>query len=129
MTAATHTASQEVFVVFSGQTDLGFLKYLKPGFRHCFAVIRDGARWLIVDPMCHRLEVSAAQVDSGFDLPGWLSQRGYRVVPAPSRRIARRIAAPLPFTCVEAMKRLIGLNDWRVFTPWQLYRRLMTPAA
>lgn len=128
MNAATATA-QEVFVVFSGQTDLSFLKYLKPGFRHCFAVIRDGARWLIVDPMSHRLEVSAAQVDSGFDLPGWLSQRGYRVVPAPARLFRHRVAAPLPFTCVEAMKRLIGLHDWRVFTPWQLYRRLMTPAA
>ena len=30
----------------------------------------------------------------------------------------------MPFTCVEVVKQVLGINDWRVFTPYQLYRRL-----
>ncbi len=33
----------------------------------------------------------------------------------------------MPFTCVEAAKRVLGLHDRRVVTPWQLYRRLSDP--
>ena len=45
-------------VVFSGRTDLPALRILKPGFRHCFAVVQCDGDWLLVEPLAHRLEVS-----------------------------------------------------------------------
>ncbi len=32
--------------------------------------------------------------------------------------------APRPLTCVEAIKRLVGLESAWTLTPWQLFRRL-----
>lgn len=113
-----------IWIVFSGKADLRVLRWLRPGFRHCFALVREPDRWLLVDPMLHRLEVMTTHCDASFDLPRWMRGRGYRVVRAPVLQPASRMAAPAPFTCVEAMKRLIGLQDWRILTPWQLYRRL-----
>lgn len=116
----------DVWIAFTGKADARFLKILKPGFRHCFALMRDDARWLLIDPMLHKMDINAASCAHDFDLPGYLRRQGYRVVRAPAFSPERRMCFPAPFTCVEAMKRLIGLQDWRVFTPWQLYRRLIT---
>lgn len=116
----------DVWIAFSGKADVFFLKILRPGFRHCFALIRSDAHWITLDPMLHKMDVEATQCAADFDLPAYLRRKGYRVVQAPALAPPRRMAAPAPFTCVEAMKRLIGLHDWRVLTPWQLYRRLIT---
>lgn len=115
----------DVWIAFSGKADARFLRMLKPGFRHCFALMRGADRWLMVDPMLHRMDITATECAPDFDLPAWMRARGYRVVRAPAFTTAQRMSFPAPFTCVEAMKRLIGLQDWRVFTPWQLYRRLI----
>ncbi len=116
----------DIYIAFSGKADVRFLKMLKPGFRHCFALVRGAGTWLLVDPMLHKMDVTFGDVSSDFDLPGWMRARGYRVLRAPRLSPPRRMAMPSPFTCVEAMKRLIGLHDWRVLTPWQLYRRLIS---
>lgn len=116
----------DIWIAFSGKADVSFLRFLRPGFRHCFALIRGDDRWLIIDPMLHKMDVNATHCEATFDLPGWMRNRGYRVVRAPNFSPARRMACPSPFTCVEAMKRLIGLHDWRILTPWQLYCRLIT---
>jgi hypothetical protein len=116
----------DIWIAFSGKADVAFLKMLRPGFRHCFALIKGDDRWLMVDPMLHKMAIEATQTPVGFDLPAWLRARGYRVVRAPRLEPLRRMACPSPFTCVEAMKRLIGLHNWRIFTPWQLYRYLIT---
>ena len=118
--------TSDIYIAFSGKADVRFLRLLKPGFRHCFALIRGQGAWLMVDPMLHKMDVSFAQVPADFDFPAWMRARGYRVLRAPKLQPPRRMALPSPFTCVEAMKRLIGLHDWRVLTPWQLYRRMLT---
>jgi hypothetical protein len=39
-------------------------------------------------------------------------------VPAPPRRAL----APMPLTCVEVAKRILGLRAWWIITPWQLFK-------
>ncbi len=118
--------SGEIWIAFSGKADVQFLKFLRPGFRHCFALLRGPDTWLVVDPMLHKLEVQATLCAADFDLPAWMRARGYRVTRAPRLPTPARALLPAPFTCVEAMKRLIGLRAWWVLTPWQLYRRLVS---
>jgi hypothetical protein len=36
----------------------------------------------------------------------------------------QKILPPMMFTCVEAVKRIIGLRGWWILTPWQLYAAL-----
>ncbi len=113
------------WVVFSGQADRPWLRILKPGFRHCFAVLHDGRQWLSFDPMLNHIDLKVHNhVPKDFDLPGWLAARGHRVMAAPVDR-SRKTPSPLAlFTCVEAIKRLLGLHRFFILTPWQLYRYL-----
>ena len=115
-----------IWIVFSGETEISWLRWLlKAGFRHCYALINDGERWITVDPLAHKMEVVVhhhAPVD--FDLPNWLEQRGVKVVKVHPRSPEARSCPPSLFTCVEAVKRLVGLRNWGIFTPYQLYKKI-----
>ena len=115
----------KAWVVFSGQADRPWLKMLRPGFRHCFVILNDGHHWLSFDPMLNHIDLRVHDhVPQGFDLPGWLRARGQKVIEAPVDH-SRKTPVPLSiFTCVEAVKRVLGLHRFFILTPWQLYRHL-----
>lgn len=117
---------QKAWAVFTGRTELKRLKILRPGFRHCFVLLQDGGRWISIDPLATRMEICMHHdLPTDFDLPGWLEEQGHTVVPA---SLDRDITNPAPcafFTCVEAVKRVLGIHAWRIVTPWQLYRYLI----
>lgn len=117
--------AMKAWVVFSGQADRPWLRFLRPGFRHCFVILNDGRHWLSFDPMLNHIDLRVHDhVPGDFDLPGWLRARGQRVVAAPVDR-SRQDPLPLTlFTCVEAVKRVLGLHRFFVLTPWQLYCHL-----
>ena len=48
------------FVVFSGQTDLKWLKTLKPGFRHCFVLLETGGHWVVYNPLSNRTDITVS---------------------------------------------------------------------
>jgi hypothetical protein len=114
----------EVWVVFTGQTDMRWLKWLRPGFRHCYIIMNDGARWISVDPLSNYMDVTVHHnVPVHFDLPLWLKDRGHIVLQSPVMR--PECEAPwMPFTCVEAVKRMLGIHHRFIYTPWQLYRHI-----
>jgi len=112
------------WVVFSGVSELWWLRLLRPGFRHCFVALDDGRHWVVVDPLAPFTDVAVLGVPPGWDVPGWFRDLGMTVVAAPVRRGLTRPAPWGPFTCVEAVKRVLGLHAPFVLTPWQLYRRL-----
>jgi len=116
---------QNAWVVFSGETDLPWLKILKPGFRHCFVLMNDGQRWMSIDPLSSYTEVLIYHhIDFSFDLPQWLSGRGYKVIKTDIDRVHKKAAPVMIFSCVEVIKRLLGIHKRFVFTPYQLYRFL-----
>lgn len=113
------------FVVFSGQTEIRWLKtFLKPGFRHCFLIFREGSGWVSFDPLAHRTEIRFHDLPEGFDLAGWLAGQDLIAVPATFAEPPARPAPLMPFTCVEAVKRALGIHSRRILTPWRLYRYL-----
>jgi hypothetical protein len=126
-TAPNETAAhlQDAWVVFTGETDWPWLQMLRPGFRHCFVIINDGQGWVSVDPLLNHTDVQAYRhLPADFDLPAWLRKRGLRVLHAQLDRNHRRPAPLGVFTCVEAVKRILGLHARFVLTPWQLFRHL-----
>ncbi len=121
--------SQNAWVIFSGETDLPWLKFLKPGFRHCFVLMNDGERWMSIDPLSPYTEVQIYHhLNPSFDLPSWLESRGYKICKASINREQKKAAPPMMFTCVEAIKRLLGIHKRFVVTPWQLYQCLTNKA-
>lgn len=122
---ATATPPTPAFVVFSGQTDIRWLHVLRPGFRHCFAVVKTGGAWVVVDPLSHYTALRVVPELAGWDPARWFRARGFTVVATRAAEPIRRHAPWRPYTCVEAVKRVLGLRLPMVFTPWQLYRALI----
>lgn len=116
-------APVKAWVIFSGQADLPWLKILKPGFRHCAVLMNDGQNWITIDPLSNYTDVTVHHVPLEFDLPLWMHDRGHVVAPAPIQRIMRPAPCSL-YTCVEAVKRVLGIHRRMIITPWQLYCHL-----
>lgn len=116
------TPGCRALVVFSGRADLWWLRLLKPGFRHCFVALEGETGWLVVEPLSHCTEVTLLPAIAERELASWY--RAHDLTVAATRRIApERRAAPLrPYSCVESVKRLLGIHAGNVLTPWQLFR-------
>ena len=116
-------SEKRAWVVFTNQSDLFWVRFLKKGFRHCFILIHDGTHWISIDPMASMTDIAIHTVPKDFDLPNWLAGQGHRVTSAPLRNV--QTPAPwMMFTCVEACKRILGIHNRFILTPWQLYKYL-----
>lgn len=111
-------------VIFTDARHLWSARLLKPGFRHCFVLVDKGSCWLLQDPLAHHTDISVLAAAPEHEIAAFYLKLGYRVVPSSVRSPIRRPLPPALFTCVEAVKRVLGLRAWWVFTPWQLYRYL-----
>lgn len=113
------------WVVFTGKTDIGWLRILKRGFRHCFVLLNDGSRWVSIDPLAGFTDVHLYHdVKADFNLPAALRLNGYEVIPANLNHKHTKPAPVMVFTCVESIKRILGIHSRLIVTPWQLYRHL-----
>jgi len=115
----------EAVVVFGDQVGLFWLRPLKPGFRHCFVLLEQDEGWVMLDPLAHRIRVAMLPPVASGDLAAWYREHGYGVVVVPLATAPKRPAPWGPFTCVEAVKRALGIHRVTVWTPWQLWRYLI----
>lgn len=112
----------EMLVVFTDQTDLWWLKFLRRGFRHCFMLLRFGDMWLSVDALSHKTEIMRIDLPDHFNLVHWLESQGETVIAVPPSEVQKKALWPAPFTCVESVKRILGIRKPFLFTPFQLYQ-------
>lgn len=111
-------------LVFCHETEIAWLRGLKPGFRHVFMALPVQGGWITLDPLSTRLEVEYHPLPPDTGLAAWFRARGHAVLESP-------ILPPLPvqwpfapLTCVSVVKRVLGIQAPLVITPWQLYRHL-----
>jgi hypothetical protein len=105
---------------------------LRPGFRHCFVLIECaplydedvGGGWVLYNPLANATQIAVWALRDEHTVRAWLASQGYRVVETYVRPLTSRILPWRPFTCVEAVKRALGLHAYKVFTPYQLYKFL-----
>lgn len=123
--------TEPALVCFTGRTEIPWLRLLRSGFRHCFCLLPvEPGTWLLIDPRCNRLDVRPVVGQSRENLHRHFRRAGYRVVatdpgPAePPRGPLWLALLPMPYTCVEAVKRALGLQTPWILTPYALYRRL-----
>lgn len=102
------------------------MRFFKPGFRHCFVCVETEAGWAVIDPLSHCTRVGMAPPSVPSVLVAWFSERGMRAVVTRLRNAPRTRAPAAPYTCVEAVKRVLGLRARGVFTPWRLYQALVS---
>jgi len=116
----------KIWIAFTNHTDLKWLRFLKPGFRHCYAIINDGAGWITFDPLASYTDiVTHKDLNADTNLPLWLQSQGDIVIPVQRNTNITKSAPPMFYSCVEALKRLIGIHHLFIITPYQLYRHLI----
>ncbi len=116
---------QKAWVIFSGDTDIRWLKIFKPGFRHCFILLNDGVRWMSIDPLSPYTDIEIHHhIDAQFPLSEWLESKGYQASQASINKKHKRPAPWMFCTCVEAIKRILGIHNIFIMTPWQLHQYL-----
>ncbi|MCW9034759.1 MAG: hypothetical protein OQJ97_11120 [Rhodospirillales bacterium] len=116
---------KDVYVVFVAETEIKWLRFLKHGFRHCFIVMRRDDQWIVFDPLAHQLSIDIVHDEPGIDPMSWYTSLGHKVVPCTIKNATQKLAPVAPFTCVEAIKRVLGIHSRKVLTPWQLYQHLV----
>ena len=116
--------NERALVVFADNSDLKILRALRRGFRHCFLAVHTGRGWVIYDPLSHQTDLSILDGFSPEELAACYRSYGFRVIETRIRNAPCRPAPLRPYTCVEAVKRVLGLHAGWVVTPWQLYRLL-----
>ncbi len=110
-------------VVFSGRADKPWQRLLRPGFRHCSLILEDGDQWLLVEPLAARLQVRRLGLAT-VDLRARLNRAGLTVVETALMTPGGSVAPLGLWTCVETVKRGLGVHALRVQTPWQLHQYL-----
>ena len=125
LSPAEDTETESVtWIVFSNDTDVRLLRLLKKGYRHCFAIMQQRGQWVLIDPRLNKLDITILLHPPHFNLPLHFSNQGKTVVKVRGMRVPNKIAALWPCSCVETIKRLIGLHRWWAVTPYTLYRAL-----
>lgn len=117
-------AGVPALVVFADDRQLRCLSLLRPGFRHCFVAVRQDQAWVILDPLAHQTHLGLVSGLDAAALADFYRSRCLHVVETWVRTAPQRIAPLRLYTCVEAVKRVLGIHAPRVLTPWQLYRWL-----
>lgn len=117
----------ETLVVFVGQAECACLRWLKQDFKHCFVALHIDGRWVICDSLKNYMEFSLVKLPPDFSLSEFYRSRGYTVLLGHAHHYeVQSVTVPEVFTCVAVVKRIIGLRSFWTFTPWQLFRRLLS---
>jgi hypothetical protein len=120
------TGRRPALVCFEHRPGIGVLRLLRAGFRHCFCLLSAPGAWLVCDPLKGGLVLEL--------LPDWPLERLVAHYAGTGRHVAigRALtdaipagAALRPLTCVEVVKRAVGVGAWAVVTPWGLFRWLV----
>lgn len=114
----------EALVVFRDDTEIAWLRCLRRGFRHCAVVVQVGGEWVLIDSLSHSICIGKFAAEPISRLAWRYRRAGHIVIETAVGEGKAMFAPPLPFTCVEAVKRVLGIQSWCVFTPYQLHRHL-----
>ena len=121
---ANEAPPRDALVVFCDQTGVWWLRILRRGFRHCFVMVQFETGWVLYNPLSNGTQIDLWTGVSEDALWTWLEAQGFRCVRTRVHGVQGRAWPWRPFTCVEAVKRTLGLNAPWVVTPWSLFRAL-----
>ena len=113
---------KKAIVAFGGKPTLWWMRFLKKDFYHCIVALGGDDEWVVIDPLLHFTDlivVKHAQIDSFF------KKRNYRIVETEIKEPKKIRLRVIPYTCVETVKRFIGVENAFILTPYSLFRYLI----
>lgn len=116
-----------LYVVFEDNVSLWWLRFLKPGFRHCYLLFmtEDQQKLLKINPMSNQISIQLLTVGGVMEVIHNLEMSPLKTVCRVHIQPAPLKCAPImAFTCVEMVKRTLGIHDFKIITPYQLYKKI-----
>ena len=106
------------WVAFGGEPTHWWTYFLKRGFYHCFVILGNGREWCIIDPVLHYTDFIMIKTRHVEDL---FYNKGYQLVRTTPRLPTSGRFRLRPYTCVETVKRFLGIESPFLWTPYQLF--------
>lgn len=107
-------------IVVFGPSSLRCLSMLKSGYQHCFVVTQDSGQWHLMNPLSNGTQISLLGYACPDEIITAFRHDGYDALAVQRRAPVQSIMPLSPYSCVEAVKRVLGIRDRWVMTPWQL---------
>lgn len=118
---------EKAYVIFVDNVSLWWLRILKEGFRHCYMLLklRDDMGWLELNPYSNQLVIKFYDVEDSSDYILQLQKDQNLKICSIDITYAPLKCAPLNFfSCVEMVKRVLGIHSFFTITPYQLYKKI-----
>jgi hypothetical protein len=117
-----HAHSTEyIIVIKSAEKNLKNWMISKP-FRHCFVIIRKKHHWRMIDPSEDKIFTCTLLNHDPFSLRDDMNRLFTR---SAYGKTEQRVRGTMEIgTCVGVLKTVLGIRNWRVQTPMQLYDHL-----
>lgn len=109
------------YVGFGGNRTRWWTKFLKKGFYHCLLILGNGHEWVLIDPVAHYTDL---MVIKKTKVLAFFQEKGYRFIRTTPQIPTKVILHLRPLTCVEVVKRFLGITHPLIWTPFQLYLHL-----
>lgn len=111
------------YIVFrDSELDTWMMRRLRKGFKHCLAVTQSQGKqfWIIIDPKSGNLmpEILPSNFKLSDIFPNSTIMKCEVVIP---KKIHNRF---WHINCVEIVKRILGISNCKIITPYQLYKYL-----
>ena len=108
-------------VGFGGEPTLWWMRFLKKGYYHCLVAIKCQKEWLLIDPLLHCIDI--VLIKKG-NIRLYLKKHGYKTLDVNIKEPVNKLLRVSVFTCVETVKRIIGIQKRSVITPYGLFKYL-----
>ncbi len=106
------------YVAFGGSPTHWWTYFLKKGFYHCFLILGNGREWCVIDPVLHYTDLIMVKT---HQIEHFFLSKGYRLVRTTPVLPKSRCFYLRPYTCVETVKRFLGVQKPFLWTPYQLF--------
>ncbi|WNK00075.1 hypothetical protein L2D14_01285 [Thalassospiraceae bacterium LMO-JJ14] len=118
--AGMRPRGQSLAVVIFGPSTLKYLQVLKPGYQHCLVATQGGGQWHLLDPLSNGTEITLLGELTPSELIASFNSKGLDAIAVQRMAPVLREMPIAPYTCVEAVKRTLGIRARHILTPWQL---------
>lgn len=116
---------QSLAIVVFGPSSLSYLQLLRTGYQHCCVATQAEGMWQMLDPLSNGTEMTILGYSYPEEIINEFERDGYEAIAVQRRPFESREMPLAPYTCVEAVKRVLGIRARWVLTPWQLRQHIL----
>ncbi len=114
----------EVLIIFNGQQHKWWQRFLKNSFAHCFILVKTGGQFILIDPISPEFKIINFKQFNALRIINHYQKQGCIILHCDSWQYPQNPSkfGLEFFSCVITLKRILGITNWGIFTPYQLFK-------